>query len=274
MHAILWSGCLGNPGPIASRISASVALPRSSMRAAAARSGMVSRSQTMTDSISVPLIRIARRARKRQQPTAQHAAFYTSSLPLGRAGDPLSQGCRLTFSALAGLFRALREVVLFDYVLVGTVDRRSRPRPAYSFSEWPIPLSPFSVPGSIRSGTIMAASSMSACPDEVSLLETPRRNTPQGIYTRLQSHAGGRRSGDQFCVYVADRLALPALTQEDIAAIASGRHQMDAFVRRYIHENLVYRFVMLPDGAAAYALEAAIKSGGWDHGRPLLNPGR
>jgi hypothetical protein len=40
--------------------------------------------------------------------------------------------------------------------------------------------------------------------------ETSRRNTPQGIYTRLQSHASGRRSGDQFCVYVADRLVLPS----------------------------------------------------------------
>jgi hypothetical protein len=30
---------------------------------------------------------------------------------------------------------------------------------------------------------------------------TIRRNAPQGIYTRLQSHASGRRSGDQFCVY-------------------------------------------------------------------------
>ena len=104
--------------------------------------------------------------------------------------------------------------------------------------------------------------------------ETNRRNTPQGIYTRLQSHASGRRSGDQFCVYVADRLVLSTLSQEDIAAIASGRHQMDAVVRRYIHENLSYRLAMLSDGAAAYAVEAAIKSGGWDHGRPLLNPGR
>jgi hypothetical protein len=104
--------------------------------------------------------------------------------------------------------------------------------------------------------------------------DTIRRNTPQGIYTRLQSHASGRRSGDQFCVYVADRLVLPTLSQEDITAIASGRHQMDAFVRRYIHENLSYRFVMLPDGAEAYAIESAIKSGGWDYGRPFLNPGR
>src|SRR5215468_9368072 len=104
--------------------------------------------------------------------------------------------------------------------------------------------------------------------------ETVRRNTPHGIYTRLRSHASGRRSGDQFCVYVADRLVLPTLTQEDIAAIASGRHQMGAFVRRYIHENLSYRFVMLSDGAAAYAVETAIKNGGWTHGRPFLNPGK
>jgi len=104
--------------------------------------------------------------------------------------------------------------------------------------------------------------------------ETIRRNTPQGIYTRLQSHASGRRSGDQFCVYVADRLGLPALSEDDITAIASGRHQMDAFVGRYIHENLCYRFVMLPDGAAAYAVETAIKNGEWEYGRPFLNPGR
>jgi hypothetical protein len=104
--------------------------------------------------------------------------------------------------------------------------------------------------------------------------ETPKRNTPQGLYTRLQSHASGRRSGDQFCVYVADRLVLPTLSQDDIAEIASGRHQMDAFVRRYIHENLSYRFAMLPDGAMAYAAEAAIKSGRWEHGHPQLNPGR
>jgi hypothetical protein len=42
--------------------------------------------------------------------------------------------------------------------------------------------------------------------------ETVRRNSPLGIYTRLHSHASGRRSGDQFCVYVADRLVLPTLS--------------------------------------------------------------
>ena len=104
--------------------------------------------------------------------------------------------------------------------------------------------------------------------------DTVQRNSPYGLYTRLHSHASGRRSGDQFCVYVADRLVLPTLTQDDIAAIGLGRHPMDAFVRRYIHQNLSFRFVMLPDGGAAYAVEAAIKSGKWEHGRPLLNPGK
>ena len=100
------------------------------------------------------------------------------------------------------------------------------------------------------------------------------RNKPQGIYTRLKSHASGRRSGDQFCVYVADRFVLPSLSQEDITANASGRHQMDAFVRQYMHENLSYRFVILANGKAANALEGAIKDGKWGPGRPLLNPGK
>jgi hypothetical protein len=145
--------------------------------------------------------------------------------------------------------------------------------PAYSFASWPNPSVPTFGAGVYtiwhKDGRFiyvgMSGRGITA--------ETIRRNTPQGLYTRLQSHANGRRSGDQFCVYVADRLVLPNLTQKDIADIASGRHQMDAFVRRYIHENLFYRFVMLSDGAAAYIVEAAIKSGEWEYGRPLLNPG-
>src|ERR1700736_5248346 len=145
--------------------------------------------------------------------------------------------------------------------------------PAYRFSEWP---KPNKVP-TFGAGVYtiwhhdgrfiyvgMSGRGMTADP--------VHRGKPLGVYTRLKSHASGRRSGDQFCVYVADRLVLPTLSQENIAGIASGRHQMDAFVRRYIHENLCYRFVMLPDGAAAREVEAAIRRGEWDHGMPLLNP--
>jgi hypothetical protein len=102
---------------------------------------------------------------------------------------------------------------------------------------------------------------------------TVPRDSPHGIYTRLHSHASGRRSGDQFCVYVADRLVLPMLSREEVADIASGRHQMDAHVRRYIHEQLFYRYTIVQDGKTALAIEAAIKAGAWGRGWPILNPG-
>jgi hypothetical protein len=40
-----------------------------------------------------------------------------------------------------------------------------------------------------------------------------RRDTAKigGLRQGLTSHAAGRRSGDQFCLYVADRLVLPTL---------------------------------------------------------------
>src|SRR3954454_17261883 len=38
-----------------------------------------------------------------------------------------------------------------------------------------------------------------------------RSRASTGPFGRLASHASGRRSGDQFCVYVCDRLVLPAL---------------------------------------------------------------
>jgi hypothetical protein len=86
--------------------------------------------------------------------------------------------------------------------------------PAYSFADWPNPLVPKFGAGVYtiwhKDGRFiyvgMSGRGMTA--------ETRRRNTPQGTYTRLQSHASGRRSGDQFCVYVADRLVLPTLSQE------------------------------------------------------------
>ena len=101
---------------------------------------------------------------------------------------------------------------------------------------------------------------------------TSPRSKPYGIYTRLGSHASGRRSGDQFCVYVADRLVLPTLSPAEISLIASGSHQMDVLVRQYIRQNLAYRFAVLPTGSEAYAIEAIIKKGEWERGRPLLNP--
>ena len=98
--------------------------------------------------------------------------------------------------------------------------------PIYRFADWPNPSVPvfgagvYTIWHSDGRFIYVGMSGRGMTPD------TKRRNTPQGIYTRLKSHSSGRRSGDQFCVYVADRLVLPSLSQEDIASIASGREAL------------------------------------------------
>src|SRR5690348_11744730 len=49
------------------------------------------------------------------------------------------------------------------------------------------------------------------------------RNGVGGLYSRLDSHCRtGRRSGNQFLVYVADRFVLKTLTAEQLGGIADG----------------------------------------------------
>jgi len=93
-----------------------------------------------------------------------------------------------------------------------------------------------------------------------------------GLYGRLKSHASGRRSGDQFCVYVADRLVLPQLSRAEIESIAAGRIPFDALLRAYIRRRLLYRFAPLASASEARGLEASLRRGAWRHGPPLLNP--
>lgn len=93
-----------------------------------------------------------------------------------------------------------------------------------------------------------------------------------GLWGRLRAHTIGRRSGDQFAVYVADHWVLPTLGPAEIAAIAERRLAMDSLVRRYIAERLAFRWVTAPDSETARAIEAVIKRGEWPYGKPLFNP--
>ena len=80
-----------------------------------------------------------------------------------------------------------------------------------------------------------------------------RNPAGKGLASRLRSHASGRRSGDQFCVYVADHYVLRELTREQIEAIRDSRLSMDALVRSKIRLGVrvpVHRGRRLPDGAA------------------------
>ena len=101
--------------------------------------------------------------------------------------------------------------------------------------------------------------------------ERRSRGKPFGLYTRLASHASGRRSGDQFCVYVADYLVLPKLSDEQIHAISRRDLSFDSLVREHIHEQLSFRFVTTSNGDEALGIEDRIKRGALG-ARPTLNP--
>jgi hypothetical protein len=92
-----------------------------------------------------------------------------------------------------------------------------------------------------------------------------------GPAERLKSHASGRRSGDQFCVYVADRFVMIKLANR-LGEIADGSLSLDQETKLFIREQLGFRWVAVPDHRAAHELEDRIRKGALAAGVPLLNP--
>jgi len=90
----------------------------------------------------------------------------------------------------------------------------------------------------------------------------------------LAAHRNGRRSGDQFSVYVFDRFVLGKLTAEAISAAVSGSRRLDDDVRQFIQSRLFYRWVETRSGVEAYALETILVTEGLDGSVPYLNPRR
>ena len=98
------------------------------------------------------------------------------------------------------------------------------------------------------------------------------RVVAKGLWTRLNAHASGRRSGDQFCVYVCDRFVVPALTPSQQQLLAGGGLSLDDLTRTFIRDHLAYRFVVTVDGTEAARLQAEVRRGALSVGRPYLNP--
>ena len=93
-----------------------------------------------------------------------------------------------------------------------------------------------------------------------------------GLVTRLASHATGRLSGDQFCVYVANRLVIPSLKPEQLAKFATGELSLDRLTKAYIIDKLEYQFAYVQTSAEAYTLEKQCREGVIFGLKPLLNP--
>ena len=93
----------------------------------------------------------------------------------------------------------------------------------------------------------------------------------KNLQSRLNQHASGRRSGDQFCVYVSDRLVMKNLTDEQIKGISQGTYSLDHQIRDFIRTELSYRYVLVPDDPTARALESHGLQIAKGQGAELLN---
>jgi hypothetical protein len=98
------------------------------------------------------------------------------------------------------------------------------------------------------------------------------REKAKWLWTRLDSHASGRRSGDQFNVYVCDRFIIPLLTPDQLRDIGEGILLLDQVTKTFIREHLGYRFVIYLSGEEALNVERDIRAGRLSAGPPYLNP--
>ncbi|KAA8679670.1 hypothetical protein [Vibrio gigantis] len=103
-------------------------------------------------------------------------------------------------------------------------------------------------------------------------IETKRHKKKYGLVTRLNSHALGRLSGDQFCVYVANQLVIPSLKETDFPKFASGKLTLDMLTKQYIHSKLEYQYVVVDSSKEAYGLENKARIGDVFGQKPMLNP--
>jgi hypothetical protein len=104
-----------------------------------------------------------------------------------------------------------------------SVGEINNPMPEFSrrhrFSDWPNADVPAVAAGvyAVWEGDLLIYCGMSERGFEKALAGKAKL----GLTTRLASHASGRLSGDQFCVYIANRLVIPKLSGEQLEQCAS-----------------------------------------------------
>ena len=89
--------------------------------------------------------------------------------------------------------------------------------------------------------------------------------------SRMISHASGRRSGDQFCIYIHDFYVIPKLIEKGV--YTPSIRVLDKLTKEFIQCNLSYRFVEFETDNSdeiVRSLENEIKSGALGL-NPILN---
>jgi hypothetical protein len=148
--------------------------------------------------------------------------------------------------------------------------------PLFRFADWPndqVPRRAAGVYTVWRAGEFLyVGMSGRGAQREDFVVDSSQRSPAKGLWTRLNSHASGRRSGDQFNLYICDRFIVPALTGVQQRETAHGLLLLDQLTKSFIRDHLGYRFTVYGDGAEALAVERTVRAGALPAGRPYLNP--
>lgn len=90
---------------------------------------------------------------------------------------------------------------------------------------------------------------------------------------RLNSHASGRRGGDQFCCYICDRYIVPDLNNEERDKLRNGNKELlNKKNHHFIHKNLSYQYQTISEDGIVRIMEDSLRKGETDIGKPLINP--
>jgi len=89
--------------------------------------------------------------------------------------------------------------------------------------------------------------------------------------SRIRQHTQGRRSGDQFCIYIQDFYVIPDLIRSDYTP---RKGHLDELVRNFIQSRLSFRFVVFQtedSDQIVRRLEREIQSGRHQRQLPAIN---
>lgn len=151
--------------------------------------------------------------------------------------------------------------------------------PSYRFADWPnrdiepAPAGVYTVwEGDQLIYVGMAGRTMGVDPEKLPGKDSPVLKPTNPLQSRLGAHASGRRSGDQFCVYVCDRFIVPGLDQNGLRKLAEGELKLDMLTRQHIRACYDYRYITDLGPYAALQIERVIQGGALGAGEPFLNP--
>lgn len=89
--------------------------------------------------------------------------------------------------------------------------------------------------------------------------------------SRIIQHAQGRRSGDQFCIYIQDFYVIPLLL---VDKYVPRKGYLDELTKEFIQNRLTYRYIIFQTDDSdkiVRKLEREIQSNEHGHGLPKLN---